>query len=166
MSHKMKGFIFVRIVCLLKNRDVISSTFMKIFVFITVYRINFKTNIPKILWSKLASLTYVLNITCTSALTCKHKNFFNTRIGNDFHFMLYFIGIEFLSVNIIVTVKSAINAVIFTIISNIKRCKKIYCVAKMFTCLYLSLLCHLLEKRSCCRWQKCLKILYTASLTV
>ena len=166
MSHKMKCLVFVWIVCLLENRYIIGTALVKILVLITVYRVNLKTYISKILCGKFTRFTYVFNITCTSALTREHKYFLDAWVGDDFHLMLYLISIEFLSVNVIVAVKTTINTIILTIVSNIERCKQIHRISKMFTRLNLCPLCHLFKKRSGSRWQKSLEILNIASLTV
>ena len=76
--------------------------------------------------------------------------------------MLYLFHIQFHTVNMVVTVKSTIHTVIFTIIGYVKRCEEIYCIAKMFACFYTSFLCHFFQKRFCCWRKQCLEILYGA----
>ena len=62
----------------------------------------------------------------------------------------------------VVTVKTAVNAVIFTIIGNVDRCEHVDAVAKMLFCLNLSCLCNFFQKRKCGRREQRLKILRCA----
>ena len=65
-------------------------------------------------------------------------------ICNYFHLMGNLFHIKLHTINMVITVKSTVHAIIFTIVCNIKRCKQIYCISEMLTCLYFRFLCHLL----------------------
>ena len=151
MAHQMQRFVFVRIIGFLENSDIIRTAFMKVLIFIHIDRINLKTYISEILAGQFTGLTDVFHITHMSALACQHQDFLNTGICNDFHFMLDFLHVQFLAVNMVITVKTTVNAIIFTVIGNIKRCEKIHTVAEMVTALHSSFFCHLFQKWLCRR---------------
>ena len=78
MSHKMEFFIFFWIICFLEHCYIVGSTFMQVFILITVYGINLKPYIPEISACKFTCFTYISYITHASAFTSKHKYFFNS----------------------------------------------------------------------------------------
>ena len=151
MSHQMKGLIFIRIVSFLEHRHIIYTTFMEILIFIHIHRINLNSDIFKILSRNLYRLSNICYIRIGTALTGKHQNFFHSRLRDDLHLMLNFFKRQLLPADIIVTVKSTINAVVLAIVGNVQRCKNIHCISKMIFCNLFCLACHLLQIRGCRR---------------
>ena len=144
MSHQMQSFVFIGVIGFLKYSDIICTAFMQITIFVGIYRIDFKTDHAEILSCKFTCLTNVFYITFCPAFSSKNQDFFHTRISNYFHLMGNLFHIKLHTINMVITVKSTVHAIILTIVCNIKRCKQIYCISKMFTCLYFRFLRHLL----------------------
>ena len=151
MSHQMKCLIFIRIVSFLEHRHIIYTTFMEILIFIHIHRINLNSNIFKILSRNLYSFSNVFHIGISAALTGKHQNLFHSRLRDDLHLMFNFFKRQLLPANIVVTVKSTINAVVLAVVGNIQRCKNVHRISKMIFCNLFCLACHLLQIRSCRR---------------
>ena len=78
--------------------------------------------------------------------------------------MLDFFKSQLLSADVVVTVESAVYAVILTVVGNIKRCKNIDSISKMILRDFFCLPSHLFQVRSCCRRDQRLKILYGTGL--
>ena len=151
MSCQMKCLVFFRIIRFLKNGHIVSSTFMKISVFICVDRVNLKSDHSKILSRKLTCLTDVLHVTHTTALACKNQDFLHPGIGDDLHLMLDLLRCQAHSVDVIVAVKATVYTIVLAIIGNVEWREKINRIAKVFSRLSACFLRHLLQERFCSR---------------
>ena len=144
MSQKMKLFVFFSIISFLKYGYIVSTAFVKIFIFISIYRVYFKSHHAEVFSCKFASLTDIINITVSTALACKNQYFFHTAVCDNLHFFFNLLHRELHTVNMVIAVKTAIHTVILAVISNVKRRKKVNCITKMLTCFKPCSLCHLL----------------------
>ena len=97
-----------------------------------------------------------------NAVINEKKDFLNAGVCNDFHLMLDFLKSQFLTMNVVVAVKSAVHTVILAVVCNIKRCEQIHRISEMLACLDLCTLCHALQKRLCGWRKQCFKILNAA----
>ena len=147
VSHQMQRLVFIRIVGLLKYGNVVRTALMQVAVLITVDRIDFQPYIAEIFLCQLTCLTDVFHIALCAALAGQHQDFLDTGIRDNFHLMLNFLEVQLLSMNVIVTVESTVNAVILTVVCNIKRRKQINRIAEMLARLHLRALCHPLKER-------------------
>ena len=119
MPHQMKRFIFIGMIGLLKYRHVIHATLMKILIFVHIHRINLYSDVFKIFLCNFHRFPDILHIRIRAALPCQNQNLFHTGTGNDLHFMLDLFKRQLFPANIIVTVESAVNAVVLAIICDI-----------------------------------------------
>ena len=119
MSHKMKCLIFVCIISFLKNRDVIHTTFMQILIFVYIHRINLNSDIFEIFSCNLYSFTDIFHIRICATLSCQYQDLFHTGLCNDLHLMFNFFKRQLFTPDIIVAIKSTVNAVILAVIRNI-----------------------------------------------
>ena len=137
---------------------------MQVAVLIAIDRIDLQSDIAEIFLCQLTCLTDVFHIALCAALAGQHQDFLDTGIRDNFHLMLNFLEVQLLSMNVIVTVESTVNAVILTVVCNIKRRKQINRIAEMLARLDLRTLRHPLQKRQRRRRQQCFKIFHRASL--
>jgi len=151
MSHKMQGFILICIVGFLEYRYIIYATFMKIFILIYIYRIDLNTDISEIFPGNLHCFSDIFYIRIGPAFPCKDQDLFHTGLCDHLHFMLDLFKCKFFAADVVVAVKTAVNAVILAVIGNIKRGKNVYRIAKMIFCDLLSFSGHYLQIRSRCR---------------
>ena len=162
MPHQMQGFVFHIVIGFLKYGHIICTTFMQVTIFITVDRINFQTDIAEIFLCQPAGFPDILDITLRTAFSGQHQDFLNAGVCNDFHLMLDFLKSQFLTMNVVVAVKSAVHTVILAVVCNVKRCEQIHRISEMLACLDLCTLCHALQKRLCGWRKQCFKILNAA----
>ena len=159
VSHQMKRLIFVWVVSLLKDSDVVGTAFVKIVIFVGIDWVDLQTDIPEIFPRQLARFADVFHVTYGAALAGQHQDFLNAGVCNDFHLMLDFLKSQFLTMNVVVAVKSAVHTVILAVVCNVKRCEQIHRISEMLACLDLCTLCHALQKRLCGWRKQCFKIL-------
>ena len=114
---------------------------------------------PEIFLCQPAGFPDILDITLRTALASQHQDFLNAGVCNDFHLMLDFLKSQFLTMNVVVAVKSAVHTVILAVVCNVKRCEQIHRISEMLACLDLCTLCHALQKRLCGWRKQCFKIL-------
>ena len=69
-SGKVQLSIFVAVIGLLKNGDIINATFMQIGIFIAVYWINFYSHNLKVLARQLAGLANIIDVTHFATFAC------------------------------------------------------------------------------------------------
>ena len=74
MSQKMKLFVFFSIISFLKYGYIVRSAFVKILIFISIYRVYFKSHHAEVFSCKFASLTDIIYITVSTALACKNQS--------------------------------------------------------------------------------------------
>lgn len=150
VSQKVEGFVFFCVVCFLKNRYIVGTAFMKVFVIFCVHRVDFQPNHAEIFSCDFAGLADVLNAAGAFTFACKNQNFFHATFGNYLHFVLNLLGVEHHPFYVIVAVEAAVNAVVFAIVGNVKRGEKIDCVSKVPAGFSLCFLGHLFKERFCC----------------
>ena len=158
MAQQMQGFIFLRVVGLLEHRHIVCAALVEITVFVGIDRVDFQTHHAEILPGQFAGFADVRNVTVFPAFPGEQENLLHAAAGNDFHFMADLIHGQFHSLYVIITIKSTVHAVIFTIIGNIQRRKQIYRIAEMLAGFQPGPLGHLLQKRLRRRGQQRLKI--------
>ena len=151
MSHQMQGLVFICVVCLLKNSHIINTTFMQIFVFIHIYRVDLDSDILKIFSCDLHRFPDICNIRICPALACQDQNFFHAGMRNNLHLMLDLLHRQLLPADVVITVEATVNAVVLAIVCNIKRCEDIDRISKMILRDLLCFPCHLFQIRCCCR---------------
>ena len=88
VTHKVQCFVFVGIVCFLKDSDIICAALVKIFIILAVDGVNLKTDHFEIFSRQLARLTDIFNIAFCLAFARENEYFLHSRIGDNFHFML------------------------------------------------------------------------------
>ena len=162
MTGQMQRFVFVRIISFLKNGYIICAAGMQIGILIRIYRIDFETDDTEIFFCNLACFTYIFHGGHGRTFSGKNQNFLQTGGGDGGHFFLNLFRCQAGTVDLIVTVETAVNAVIFTVVGNIDRCEHIDTVAKMCLCLLSGSLGDFFQKRQCSRREQCLKILRCA----
>ena len=92
------------------------------------------------------------------ALSRQNQNFFQPCFCNSRHFLFHFLLIQPHSMNLVTTVKPAVNTVILAVIGNVKRGKQGNGIPKMFSCLLRRFLGHFLQQSLCRRGQQRPKI--------
>lgn len=117
---------------------------MEITIFVTVDRINLKSHIAEIFGGKLTCFPDVFHVTHAAALTGQHQDLLNTGIRNDLHFFFNLFLIQLFTLDIVVTVESTIDTIIFTVVGYVKRREDIDGISEMFAGLDLRFSCHLL----------------------
>ena len=164
VSHQMKRLVLIRVVGLLEDCHIVHTTLMQIAVFIDIDRIDLNPDIFKILFGDLYRLANIMNIGVGPALTRQHQDLLHTGFGDHLHLMLDLLETQFLAADVVVTVKSTVNAVVLTIIGDVEWCKNIYRISKMIFRDLLRFSRHLLQIWCCCRREKSFKILDRAGL--
>ena len=66
-----------------------------------------------------------------ATLARKNQNFFHARIGDNLHLALDLLHGQLHTLDMVITVETTVNAVVFTVIGNIERRKQIDRVAEM-----------------------------------
>ena len=156
----MKCLVFIWIIGFLKNGHIICTAFVQICIFIRIHRINFKSYDFKIFSCNFACFSNIFHIRHFSALTCQNQYFLQTWFCDLSHFCFNFLCIQLCPADAVMTVESTVNTVVFTIICNIKWCKKADRITKMIFFFHLCALCHFFNKRLCRRWQQRCKIFW------
>ena len=162
MPQQMQRLIFSGIVGFLKHGNIICPACMQIAVIRTVHRINFQPHIPEISCRQPAGLSDVRKTAHFMAFACQKKDFFHAGLCNDLHFMFHFFHCELFARDIIITVKSAVHAVILAVICQIQRREQVDRIAKMPARFLLCLCRHFFQMRQCSRGQQRLEIFHAA----
>ena len=147
MPGQMQRLILMGIISLLKYRHIISSAFMEIGILLTVHRIDFQSHHFKVFSGDPARLTQISDITFCTALADQYKNFFQSCFGDRSHFQLDFLRGKPCPADMVMAVETTVNAVVFTVIGDIKRRKEIYTVSEVFPGFSPRSLCHLFQER-------------------
>ena len=134
MTCKVQSLIFIRVICLLKNSNVVSTTFAKISILIAVHRIDLDTYVLKVLLCNLTSLAYVLNIRHLTTLTRQNENLFKPCVCNCLHFLMDFFHGKLCSFDFVMAVKSAVNTVVLTVVRYVYRREEICGISEMLSC--------------------------------
>ena len=151
MSCQMQCLILIRIIGLLKNSYIICAAFVKICVLIRIHRIYLKADYLEIFPGNLTGLSDIFYIGFGFALTGKDQDLLKSGFCNGCHFFFDLICIQLCTADFVMTVKSAVNAVVLTVVCNIDRCKHADTVSKMLPCLDPCSLCDFFQKWKCCR---------------
>ena len=146
VTHQVECLVLVGIVCLLKNRHVVSSAFMEISVFVGIDRIDLKPYHPEVFPGHLAGFADVFHVAHAATLAGEYEYFLHPRVGDYLHLVLYLLRSQPHPVYIVITVESTVDAVILTVVGYVKRCEQIHVVAEMLACLYPGSLSHLLDE--------------------
>ena len=160
----MKRLVLIRVVGLLEDRHIVHTTLVQIPVLIDIDRIDLNPDIFKILFGDLYCLANIMNIGICPAFACEYQNLFHSGLRDNLYLMLNFFKRQFFPADIVVTVKSTVNAVVLTIIGDVEWCKNIYRISKMIFRDLLRFSRHLLQIWCCCRREKSFKILDRAGL--
>jgi len=166
VAEQMELFVALAVVRFLEHGHVIDAAFVQVLVFVDVYRIDFDADELEVLAGKLASFADVFDATFGAAFAGKQQDFFHTAVGDDLHFMLDLFHIQLHTLDVIVAVESAIDAVVFAVVCDVERSEQINVVAKMATRLNLCLGCHLFEERSGCRRKQSLEVFDSAGVVL
>ena len=159
MSQQVKLFVFVRVVGFLKYGYIIRAAFVEISVFLRIDRIDFKPDHAEIVPRQFAGFSYVSHMALGPAFAGKDEDFLHAAVGDDFHLFFNLFHGKLHPVNVVITVKSAVDAVIFTVIGYVERREQIYCVAEMAACFKPCPLCRLFKKGLCRRGKQGFEIL-------
>ena len=162
----MKLFITLAVVGFLEYGYVINAAFVQVLVFIDIYRVDFDAYELEVLACKLASLTDVFDTAFSAAFAREQQDFFHATVGDDLHLVLNLFHVQLHTLNVIVAVETAIDAVVFAVVCNIERRKEIDVIAKMATRLNLCLGSHLFKERSCCRRKQSLEVFNRACVVL
>ena len=134
MTCKVQSLIFIRVICLLKNSNVVSSALAKISILIAIHRIYLDTYVLKILLRNLTSLAYILNIRSLTTLTRQNENFLKTGLCNCLHFLMDFLHGKLCSFDFVMAVETTVNAVVLTVVRNVYRREEICGISEMLSC--------------------------------
>ena len=144
MPHEMQGLVLFEVVRLLKDRDIVGAAFMQIGIVLDIHRVDLKADIAEVLAREFTGLADVLDAALRLALARQHEDFLHAAVGDDFHLVLDFLGIELQAVNVIIAVEAAVDAVILAVVRDVERRKKIDRIAEMAARLTACALGHLL----------------------
>ena len=159
VSCQMQGFVFIRIVCFLENRYIIGAAFMEICVFVGVDRIDFQTDDFEIFLCNFAGFPDVLYCGFAAAFSGKNQDFPQSCFGDGCHFFIDFFFVQLGTVDFIMAVETAVNAVVFAVVGNVDRCEHVYTVTKMLSGFHTSCLCDVLQQGQSGRGEQCGEIL-------
>ena len=124
---------------------------MQISVLIHVERINLDADDTEILARQLNGFADVGYRRHGTALAGQNEDFLQTGLRDGLQFLFDLVHIQLGTANLVMTVETAVNAVIFTVVGNIDRCEHIDAVSEMLSRLHLGCLGNLLKKRQSCR---------------
>ena len=147
----MQSFVFIRIIGLLENCHIICAAFVKICVLIRIHRIHLKADHLEIFSRDLTGFSDVLHIGFGFALSGKDQDLLQTSLGDRCHFLLDLFFVQLCTADLIVAVKSTVDAVILTVVCNVDRCEHTDAVSEMFPCFDPCSLCDFFQKRQRCR---------------
>ena len=134
MTCKVQSLIFIRVICLLKNSNVVSSALAKISILIAIHRIDLDTYILKVLLRNLTSLAYVFNIRSLTTLTRQNENLFKPCVCNCLHLLMDFFHCKLCSFDFVMAVETTVNTVVLTVVGNVYRREKICRISEVFSC--------------------------------
>ena len=120
---------------------------MEIMVLIGIHRIHFQADDFKIFPGDFACLSDIFYVRFCLALPGQNENLLKTGLGNGLHLFFDFFVVELCSVDFVVAVETAVDAVVFTVVCDVERSKHIDGISEMFPCLLLCLLRHLFQMR-------------------
>ena len=132
---------------------------MQISVLFHIERINLNADDTEVLARQFDRLPDILDRRHRTALAGQQQNLLQTGRGDGFQLPLDFLHIEPRAADLIMAVKSAIYAIVFTIVGDVQRGKHLHRVTEVLTRLHLGALRHLLKKRRGGRRQERGKIL-------
>lgn len=130
MTCQMQLCVFILIICFLENSYVIYAAFMQISVFIAVERIDFYAYNLKVLACLLAGFADVMHVAHLAAFAGKNKDFLLAGSGDSLHFGSNLLAAQAGALNFIVTIEAAVDAVIFAVVGDIQRRKKVTLLPK------------------------------------
>ena len=121
---------------------------MEIPVFLRIDRVNLQPHVTEILPCQPACPANILKAALATAFPGQQQDFLHAAAGNHLHLMLHLLTGQLHTLNIVVAVKAAVNAVILAVIGQIQRREHVDSIAKMTAGQAPCLLCHFLQKRS------------------
>ena len=159
VTAEVQGFVLLVVIGLLKYGDVVHTALVQISVLIHVERINLDADDTEILARQLNGFTDVGYRRHGTALAGQNEDFLQTGLRDGLQFLFDLVHIQFGTANLVVTVETAVNAVIFAVIGDIQRREHLHRVAKVLACFHLRPLGHLLEERQRRGRQQCAEVL-------
>ena len=132
---------------------------MQISVLIHVERINLDADDTEILARQLNGLADVGYRRHGTALAGQNEDFLQTGLRDGLQFLLDLVHIQLGTTNLVMTVETAVNAVIFAVIGDIQRREHLHRVAEMLARFRLCALCHLFKERQRRGRQQCAEVL-------
>lgn len=130
MTCQMQLCVFILVIGFLENSYVIHAAFMQISVFIAVERIDFYAYNLEVLACLIAGFADVMHVTHFAAFAGKNKDFLLTGGGDSLHFGSNLLAAQAGALNFIMAVEAAVNAVIFAVVGDIQRRKKVTLLPK------------------------------------
>ena len=159
VTAEVQGFVLLVVIGLLKYGNVVHTALMQISVLIHVERINLDADDTEILARQLNGLADVGYRRHGTALTGQNEDFLQTGFRDGLQLLLDLVHIQLGTANLVVTVETAVNAVIFAVIGDIQRREHLHRVAEMLARFGLCALRHLLKERQRRGRQQCAEVL-------
>ena len=151
VAEQVELLITFAVVCFLEHRHVINAAFVQILVLIDIHRVNFDAHKLEVLAGKLASFTDVFDTAFCTAFAGEQQDLFHAAVSDDLHLVLNLFHVQLHTLDVVVAVETAIDAVVFAVVCDVERRKEVDVIAEMAASLNLCLGGHLFEERSRCR---------------
>jgi len=132
---------------------------VQISVLIHVERINLDADDTEILARQLNGFTDVGYRRHGTALAGQNEDFLQTGLRDGLQLLFDLVHIQLGTADLVMTVKTAVNAVILAVIGDIQRCEHLHRVAEMLARFRLCALRHLLKERQRRGRQQCAEVL-------
>ena len=159
VTAEVQGFVLLVVIGLLKYGDVVHTALVQISVLIHVERINLDADDTEILARQLNGFTDVGYRRHGTALAGQNEDFLQTGLRDGLQFLFDLVHIQLGTTNLVMTVKTAVNAVIFAVIGDVQRREHLHRVAEMLARFGLCALRHLLKERQRRGRQQCAEVL-------
>ena len=151
VAGQMQLLVLIRVIGFLEHGDIVRAALVQIGVLIGIHRINLHAANAEILTRDLAGAADVLHIRHSAAFAGQNQNFLKAGLCDGGHFLMDALIIQLGSLDLIMTVKSAVDAEVLAVIGDINRRKHADGITKMLSRLFLGFFCHFFQERLCCR---------------
>ena len=139
---------------------------MQVAVVGDIHRVDFEADVAEVLARELAGLTDVGNAALLLALARQHEDFLHAALGDNLHLVLDLVLAELQTVDVVVAVEAAVDAVVLAVIGDVEWREEVDRVAEVTARLAARALRHLLQERQGGRREQRLEVLDRARLVV
>ena len=166
VALQVEGLVFVCVIRLLEDGDVIRAAVPQVAVFVGVHGVDLQADHAEVFPGDLHGFADVLHAALGPALAGQHQDLLHAGVGDDLHLVLDLLFVQLHPLDVVVAVEAAVDAVVFTVVGDVEGGEEIDGVAEVLLGLPLGLPGHLFQKRRGGGGEEGFEVLHGASLVL